>query len=883
MRRWLDLLHLRTRALFLGRRLDTDLRNEIEVHVQEQTDEYIAAGMRPNEARSAALRAFGPVAAIEEQCRDARRVSVVQNIAADLRYTLRSLRRQPLLVAAATLSIAVAIGANTAIFTVATELLLATPTTARPSELVHVRTRNGSHVSYLQWQDLARSGALAGLAGYQIEAEVNWRGPERSITVVPLIVTANFFDLLGVPVAMGRGFTADEAHAARQPRLAVISHGFWQKQLGGDPSAVGRTLVINGHPYTVLGVLPAKLRAFPGFGLAPDLYLPLNGDLMPDLDQRSAAAVQLVGRLHPGQTDSQAHAALSTVIQHIDAQNPDARLGGIAQLTRVGGSLLEIPRSAELGAFFLMLLVVVGLILGIACANVSGLLLARATGRRREIAVRVALGASRARLVQQLLTEGLWLATFGTASGLLLMFVLLRALASLSLPLPVPVELHAAFDRRFVLYVFALLTFTTLLCSLIPAWQATRSSIVPGLKQEEPRYAHRRWTLRGILVMGQVMIALVLLLTALLFVRNLTRARSVDPGFDVRRAVVAQVGFVEGRHNSETRVAFLEEAVARLETVPAVERASYARGVPLTLRSGMTIGVRMDIEGAAPTQVFYEANFVGPEYFSTMGIPVLNGREFSNGDRAGAPAVAIVNEEFARRYFNGRDPVGRHITLPAEPPYAARIVSVVANSKHRTLGEDQAAAVYEPLLQRGNHGRFVHVLARMRDGTPAPLADIERLLAELDPSAAIEVRTMRSTLAFAFLPSQVGAALLGSLGVLGLALAMVGLYAAISYAVSRRTGEIGIRMALGASRPQVLRLVIADAAIIAGVGIVVGLAVAAFITRPLAMFLVAGLSVTDPVTFGGAAALMGAVSLLAATIPARRAMRIDPAGALRAE
>lgn len=883
MWRWIDLLRLRTRALFRGRDLDTNLRSEIELHVQEQADEYIAAGMRPDEARRAALRAFGPIAPIEEECRDVRRVTFIQNALQDLRYTLRSLRRQPLLVAAATTSIAIAIGANTAIFTIATELLLATPTAARPSELVHVRTMNGSHVSYPQWQDLHRSGALAGLAGYQIEAEVNWRGPERSVTIIPLIVTSNFFELLGVPVAAGRGFTADEAQAERQPRVAVISHGFWQKRLGGDRDAVGRSLVINGHPYTVLGILPAKLRAFPGFGLAPDIYLPLSRDLMPDLEQRSAAAVQLVGRLHPGQTDSQARAALSTVIQHIDAQNRDARLGGIAQLARVGGSLLEIPRSAQLGAFFLVLLVVVGLILGIACANVSGLLLARATGRRREIAVRVALGASRARLVQQLLTEGLWLATFGTAGGLVLMFVLLGALASLSLPLPVPIELHAAFDTRFVLYVFALLTLTTLLCSLIPAWQATRSSIVPGLKQEEPRYAHRRWTLRGILVMGQVTMALVLLLTALLFVRNLTRARSVDPGFDVRRTVVAQVGFVEGRHTPETRAAFLEEAVARLETVPRIEHVSYARGVPLTLRGGMTVGVQMEIEGAAPIQVFYEANFVGPQYFSTIGIPVLNGREFSSGDRAGAPPVGIVNEEFARRYFNGRDPVGQHITLPAEPPYAARIVGVVANSKHRTLGEQQAAAVYEPFLQRGNRGRFVHLLARTREGTPVAPRDIQQILAEMDPSAAVDVQTMRSMLAFAFLPSEVGAALLGSLGLLGLVLAMVGLYAAVSYAVSRRTGEIGIRMALGASRPKVLRLVIADAVIIAGVGIVLGLMVAAFITRPLAMFLVNGLSATDPVTFGGAAALMGAVSVLAAWIPARRALRIDPAAALRAE
>ena len=281
--------------------------------------------------------------------------------------------------------------------------------------------------------------------------------------------------------------------------------------------------------------------------------------------------------------------------------------------------------------------------------------------------------------------------------------------------------------------------------------------------------------------------------------------------------------------------------------------------------------------------MFYEANYVGPEYFATMGIPVVRGREFETRDTAGAPAVAVVNEEFARRYIAGRDPVGQHISMPSEPPYVAEVVGVAGTSKHRTLGENQAAAVYEPFLQRGNRGRFLHVLVRMRNGTPPAPADVQRLLAQSDPSAAIDVQTMRSTLAFAFLPSQVGAALLGSLGLLGLALAMVGLYAAIACSVSRRIGEIGIRMALGASRSKVLRLVVGDALTLAAVGIVLGLSIAALVTRPLAMFLVSGLSATDPVAFVATAALMAAVSMLAAWIPARRAMRVDPAAALRAE
>lgn len=886
MPRVLDRLRLRIRSLTHGRAADESLRHEIELHLQEQIDENIAAGMSPADARTAALRSFGSVALVEEQCRDTRRVALVETLVQDLKYSLRSLVHQPLLLVAAVTSIAVAIGANTSIFAIVDELLWAPPTARSPEQLVEMRMGGGSHVSYRQWRDLAESEALDGLAGYNFETSVNWRSGDQVVSLMPMVVTANFFDVIGPRFLMGRGFTAAEAQAERDPDLVVLTYRFWRERLGADPDVLGRSLTFNGRPFTVTGVLSSDFRSVAGFALSPEVYLPLGPSLAPDLDTLGAAAhVQLVGRLRRGQSLADGRAAIAAAGERAAPAYENKNLETVGQFTYVGG-MQQFGSMATVAAFLAVLLVAGGSILAITCANVAGLLLSRLTSRSREMALRVALGATKRRLAQQLLAEGFWLALGGTVGGLLIMKVTIGALRRVQLPLPAPLEIHGDLtDSRLIAISVVLLIVTMGLCAVAPVLQATRKSPVTALKRL-PTAGGRRWGLRNLLVVAQVAVALVLLLTAFLFLRNLELARSLNPGFDVAHTSVALISLVENRYTQAQRVVLLEDAVERLRSLPGVERAAYGRGAPLTLRSGMVTGARLVVEGGGRDfQAMYSNNFVGPGYFETMGIPFIKGRGFGKGDRRGAPSVIVINEEFARRYFAGADPIGVSIRLPGPTPdgYFAEIVGIVGDSKYRTLAEERSPAMYEPYAQRSNRDRVAHLFVRTAEGTSVAPRQIADVVGALDPSAAVDVKPMRSALAFAFLPSQIGAAILGTLGALGLLLAMVGLFAVVSYSVSRRVPEIGVRLALGATRGAVLRLVLRDALTLAVTGCVIGLVVASFVTSPLSMFLVPGLRPSDPASFIGTTMLLLVVSVGAAWLPARRALRVDPIASLRSE
>ena len=880
--RWLDVVRLRIRSLVSRDRVESELDRELALHLEYQVAEHVADGMSPDDARRAALRSFGGVTWVKEEVRDVRGTAIVENLARDFRYTLRGLRHDPMLLLAAATSIALGVGGNLAVHGLAREFLFARPDVREPSTLVRMQVSHGSHASYVRWRDLHASGALAAVAGFSVEDHVNWFDGEQARSLVPMLVTANFFDVVAPPMALGRGFRAVEAEAERDPRVVVVSHRFWQGRLGGDSAVIGRSILVDGESYSIAGVLAPRLRTVVGFGIAPELVLPLNRALVPELRAPSASIVSLVGRLKPGQTLAQGRAAVDAADRRLGRLAGDTVYAGVQEFAIAGEPTGRLGRTAA--TFFALLGLVSIMVLLIASANVAGLLVARGTARRREIAIRLALGGSRARLMQQFLVEGFWLALLGTVFGAGLAALFMQAVNGVALPLPFPIELHLAPDVSTLAAALGLVLVCMLLCALLPALTSTRDGLTPALKREEPRVAGSRLRLRGALLVGQVTVSTVLLVTSFLFVRNLARSQTTDPGFDVQRGIVAQLGLDESRPIDE-QVALLERAVERARALPGVEDAAYSRILPLTANGGASSGGRVRFDGRPrPQHVQFARGEVGPGYFGVMGIRLRQGRDFADADATGSPRVVIVNDEFVRQYLPGEQVIGRQLRFEDHPDVGSvTIVGVVANSRHHSIGEEQRAAVYKPVRQLDSGLGVAFVIARAH-GEPMAIAPAMRdALGALDRGVSVEVLPLTSALVFALMPSRIGAVVVGSLGMLGLVLAMFGLYAIIAYTVTRRTGEIAIRTALGATRRQVVRLVVRDASVLVGAGVALGLAIAAFVTRPLATFLVAGLGTTDPLSFAATAAAFALVAALAAWVPARRATRVSPALAMRLE
>ncbi|MEZ5402552.1 MAG: ADOP family duplicated permease [Bryobacteraceae bacterium] len=840
-----------------------DAAEEIRFHREERAAELEAAGRPPREAAAQAAREIGSAAAAIEESRDAWRLGWIEDLARDLRYGARALVRDKAFTVTAVASLALGIGLNTAMFSLAAEFLFSEPSVRDPARIAHIRVGGNSHASPEEVRYLRESGVYDGLAGYH-HGEANWNAGDASLRLQTFLVTGDFFEVLGVPVAAGRGIVPGDRDAA------VITHRFWRSRLGGDPAALSRILTIDGRAHTIAGILPEGHRCLTGFGFEPDLYLPLTNETM---------RIELYGRLPEGVSHAAAREQTRAVAARLDRALPggykraaDIRVNGLTSIQRIKSNSI-----GTVAVFFAMLMAAVDLVLLIACINVASLLLARASARRQELAVRLSLGAGRSRLVRQLLAESLLLAAIATAAGISLNLVLTRMLNQLRLPLPAPVYVRVEPDWRLLVYAAAVAVACAIVAGLLPALKAARWAGAIHGSRETGSGAR----LRSAMVGGQVAVTFVVLAVAVLFLRNLARSSSMSPGFDVDRLVYANMRVVPERYATDARLTQTHaEALAAVRAIPGVERAAAAAVVPFQDQEtrGGTFSVAGDPKKHRVQRVH---NYVTPDYFRAAGIPILAGREFEPGDEhAGARAI-IVNRAFAERVWGTVAVVGRVLDFGGDSRMT--VAGVCANSKFMTIGEDDKAASYEPYVVRDGDRRF-RIELLIRTAAPESIVnDVRGVLSALDRSAAVEVRPMSRAMGIAMLPSQIGAGLMGAIGLMGLVLASVGLYGVLAYGVARRVREIGVRMALGAQRRDVVGLVVQDTAWIAGAGVTMGAAVAVFVTKPLAMFLIAGLKPSDPLNYAIVACVLGAVAVAAAVAPSLRAVSVNPTDALRSE
>ncbi|HEY1950294.1 MAG TPA: ABC transporter permease [Bryobacteraceae bacterium] len=852
-------------------RFHSELADEMQFHVESRAEELEQGGVPRAEAITRAGREFGSRLKAAEDTSGAWQVWWLEDIFSDLRYAGRAFRRNPGFALTAIFCLALGIGANTTIFSITTSFLFSQPSCRDSASMIAIWEGGNSGSSITDYRFLRDAHVFDGMAGVNVEREVNWRDGERTSRFYAGMVTDDYFSTLECPFLLGRGI------APGQTTTAVLSDRVWRGTFGGDPAILGRKLILDGRMYSIAGVLPANHRSIAGFSLSPDLYIPaVHAD----------DSVQFYARMPKGMTIPIARSRLQSVFEQLDRIYPKEgwkRTSQVRVTGVTGFDVLNQELPGQITAFFAMLMIVSGLVLLIACTNVASLLLARAASRSQELAVRLSLGASRRRIVRHLLVESLLLSILGLGAGLAIDIGCATAINHLTLPVPIPIHLVVSPDWRLLWYSLCIVLVSALLSGLLPALKAVRKDVNVALKQEEQQIA-RSWNLRGVLVAGQLAVSIVLLAAGLLFVHNLLRAASMNPGFNVDHTIWAYMRLAPDKYNDPDQtkqMSVVRLALERLRALPGVESAAITRDVPLNGNCVTGTRLRMDISRAAiPVQ--YECNKVGPDYFRTIGIPMQRGREFSPADRKDSQPVAIVNESFARNIFGNVDPVGRTITTDFKNDKGKLIVGVAKDSKYFTLSEKQRLAVYDPYFASGEPINL-HFLIRTA-GVPAgyvkPITD---MLGHLDSTAAIETKPMSRALGLALLPSRAGALMLGAMGILGLVLAAIGLYGVLLYSVSRRTREIGLRVALGATPSDVLRLIGRHSLVLVGSGAIAGLALAFFAVQPLGLFLVPGLSALDSTTFFAVIGVLGAVALPATLTPAIRALRVDPMVALRYE
>jgi predicted permease len=815
----------------------------------------------------------------------------------NLRHALRSLRRAPGFTTVAVLTLALGIGANSTIFSIINGILLKPPAgVADPSHVVAIYTSDYSSgpFGWSSYPDFAavraETAVFSGVAVYDLRRLALAVGDQAEM-ITGQAVSGDFFSVLGAVPAAGRLLGPDDARVPGAEAVVVLGYALWQRQFGGDAGVVGRDVRLNGHTFRVVGVAASGFGGlFPGIPAAawiPATMIPVLNPGSESLTNIGSRGFMMAARLRPGVTLSQARARLAALARARFEQFPDmwrTVRGEGRQLTVLPESATRVPpqgRGIALNAAAI-LLVAVGLVLLIACANVANLLLARASRRRREIAVRISLGATRGQLVRHLMVESLLLASAGAAVGLLLTQWLTGALAALHIQtIPVRLHLDLGVDAHVLGFTALVTAVTAVAFGLVPAVRASRPNIVAELKNETAAERRRWFGLRSGLVVAQVAVSLVLLVGAGLFLRSLGQAEGVDPGFDPSNTVLMTFDTQSNGFTEDQGRLFYQQLLERARALPGVAAATLAQAVPLgscCSRRGTTIEGYRARPGES-TEINW--NLVGPDYFRTLRIPLVQGRAFTPQDRAGAPPVAIVSEAFVRRYWPGQNPLGKRLSFMGPEGPFAQVVGVVRDGKYRSLGEEPLPFLYLPFGQEYRSPMTLYVRA---SGDPGPLVPLlRREVTALAPGLPImNPTTLDEASSAALLPHQIGAALLGLLGGLATLLAVVGLYGVLAYSVTQRTREFGIRGALGAGRTQLVAQVIGEGMLLSAVGTAIGLVLAVALTRLVRGFLF-GVSPLDPAAFGAMTLLVACITGVASWLPARRAARVPPMEALRHE
>jgi len=885
-------LRLRLRSLFRRDQVEREMENELRFHLDQQIEENLAAGMTPQEARAAALRLVGGITQFQEECRDMRRVNWIENAGQDLRYGFRSLCKTPGFTVIAILTLALGIGANTAIFSVVHAALIRPLPYAEPDRLITLgevrrqqaladRGRNQSWVAsnpdFLDWR--AQAKTFESLAGFGSDG-FTLRGMGEAESVAASQVTTNFFATLGVKPALGRDFQAGE-DLPTGPHVAILTDGFWRSRFGADPKVVGRTIRLDSNAVTVVGVMPREFEFAPARGAKLWVPLHIQGG---SASRRSLRWMSVFGRLAPGATPSQAISEFRLISAHLAAQYPDEN--GSTQV------LLTPLRERIIGAVQPLLLVLFGavaFVLLIACANVANLLMARATGRRREFAVRAALGAGRGRLISQLLTESLMLAFGGAVLGLVLARFGVRLLIA-AIPAALldsaPFLRNAHADPTVLAFLFGITVITGIAFGLAPAVEVSNRNLGETLKEESRSSAggmHTRF--RHTLVVVEIAFSLVLLVGAGLMVRSLSALLDRNPGFDTRRLLTFSTFLPPNAYKDSAIPRFDQEFRNRMQALPGVTGVAYTSVFPMT---GGGNSIRFVIQGhPMPPGQENECSIrnISAGFFSMMGIPLVAGRFFNDTDDTNsAPKRVIVNQAWVKRNLAGENQLGKQVrfTFSATQPFR-EIVGVVADIAESNLDGSKDPILFVPYSQ--GPSSFLSYVVRTA-GEPAPMTVAARdTLRAIDPQLVlIQPRTMdeiigQSTSVFL---RRYPSLLIGSFAVLALILGMVGLYGLMSYTVSQRRREVGVRIALGAQSRDVMRLVVAEGARLTLVGVGLGLLAAAGLTQLMSSLLF-GVGALDPETLIGGTLLLMLVATVACYVPARRATRTDPIRALRCE